>query len=251
MATIYSFTPPQIEFHQLDLNDIDRTAEFVADQNPDILISTATLQTWWLADLLPEPQATQVKKAGFGIWLPVNLTLTLKLMRALENCHYRGLSLTAPFPDVSNVVLSRLGIAPTCGIGNVDEVVPKVQLMAAESLGVPVKKIEIDLIAHHAIQKYTLNRQSMATIPDRDLPPYYLRITVEGVDVTNKVDSRGILFSAFPITAGPASHFLTAGASLKLLRALCREEKSKVHTPAPNGLPGGYPVWANRSAPSP
>ena len=92
-AMAHGFTP-QIEFHQLNLNDIERTAEFIADQNPDILISTATLQTWWLADLLPEPQATQIKKAGFGIWLPVNLTLTQKLMRALENCHYRGLSLT-------------------------------------------------------------------------------------------------------------------------------------------------------------
>jgi hypothetical protein len=163
----------------------------------------------------------------------------------MASCRYRGFSLTAPFPDVVNVILSRLDLAPTCGIGNVDEIIPKIRIAASERLRVPIDQIEVELVAHHALQKYCLNRHSMNSESREKLPPFHLGVTVDHHDVTSQIDAAEILFSAFPISSGPASHFLTAGSTMRLLQAFCSNKKRKRHVPAPGGLPGGYPVWVN------
>ena len=108
------------------------------------------MQTWWLPSLLPSEQRAAIYSAGFGVWLPVHLTLTMKLMQALRDADYRGVTLTAPFPDVVNCILGRLGLAPTCGLGNIAQFVPKVQLLAAERLGTPLDAVHVLMVAHHA-----------------------------------------------------------------------------------------------------
>jgi hypothetical protein len=227
---------PAIRFVALDLNASDAVAETVQNEAPAIIFSAATLQTWWLTDLLPEEPAKVLKKARFGVWLPIHLTLTLKLMRALRQADYRGITLTAPYPDVVNCVLGKLGLAPTCGVGNLDEIVPKLRLLAARRLGAPVDAIDVLLVAHHALHPAVFGE------PNKEIPPYYLRIYFEGQDVTERVDAPNLLLAPYPITAGLPSCFLTAATTVKLIRALLSDHETYLHAPAPHGLPGGYPI---------
>jgi NAD(P)-dependent dehydrogenase (short-subunit alcohol dehydrogenase family) len=227
---------PGIRFVPLDINDAAAVADTVRREAPNLIFSAATLQTWWLADLLPEEQAKELKKARFGVWLPVHLTLTLKLMQALRDADYRGITLTAPFPDVINCVLGKVGLAPTCGVGNVDEVVPKVRQLTAERLGARLDAIDVVLVAHHALVAAAFGE------PMEELPPYYLRVYLEGRDVSEKVDARALLLAPYPLSPGPASCFLTAGSVVKLICALLSDEETYLHAPAPHGLPGGYPL---------
>jgi hypothetical protein len=67
-----------------------------------------------------------------------------------------------------------------------------------------------------------------------------------GRDVTESVRAEQLLFSAFAIPSGPVSHFLTAASTVGLIRALSMEEPSFLHAPGPEGLPGGYPIYACR-----
>jgi len=227
---------PSIRFVTLDINEADAVAETVEREAPDLIFSAAALQTWWLTDLLPEEQAKVLKRARFGVWLPVHLTLTLKLMRALSNASYRGITLTAPFPDVVNCVLGKLGLAPTCGVGNLDEIVPKLRLLAAERLGERLDAFDVLLVAHHALQPAAFGE------PMAEVPPYYLRIYFEGQDVSERVDAHGMLLTPYPLTPGPPSCFLTAASTVKLIRALLSDDETYLHAPAPHGLPGGYPI---------
>ena len=231
---------PQITFTPLDLSNREMVARIVAREAPDLIVSTATMQTWWLTDLLPPHAAAPLKRAGFGLWLPIHLPLTLALMEALRDARYAGHTLTAPFPDVVNCVLGRLGLAPTCGIGNLDEIVPKVRLLAAVRLGTPLAAVRVLLVAHHALEPYAFGEASGET------PPYFLRVEHGGRDVTAEVGAGELLLAPYPITAGQASHFLTAGSALRLIRALFSAEGALLHAPGPHGLPGGYPVIANR-----
>src|SRR5215469_7018397 len=48
---------PSIRFVTLDINDADAVADTVRHEAPDLIFSAASLQTWWLADLLPQEQA--------------------------------------------------------------------------------------------------------------------------------------------------------------------------------------------------
>ena len=85
--------------------------------------------TWWYPNLFPEEQREELLRAGFGVWLPVHLHLIRKLMQTLKLINYKGHSLNASFPDVVNPVLKARGFTPTPGIGNLDEVVPKMKLL--------------------------------------------------------------------------------------------------------------------------
>jgi hypothetical protein len=232
---------PEIDFVPLDLLQAEAVAERIRLELPDLILSTASLMTWWLPDLLPEPQAKRIASAGFGVWLPVHLTLSLKLMEALRDVGYGGHVLTAPFPDVVNAILGKLDLAPTCGVGNLDEIVPKVRLLAAARLGVAVEEVKVTLVAHHALEPYVFGK------PAGDVPPYFLRIEHAGHDVSGKVRGRELLMAPYELPAGPVTHFLTAGSALRLLRALATEAELYLHAPAPKGLPGGYPILAGRA----
>ena len=56
----------EVRFVKLDVNDKDAVAETVHREKPQLIVHTATLQSWWLPDLLPGPQAALIKSAGFG-----------------------------------------------------------------------------------------------------------------------------------------------------------------------------------------
>ncbi|MFQ5877589.1 MAG: hypothetical protein ACE5JH_07880 [Acidobacteriota bacterium] len=231
---------PRIEYLPLDLDDPEGVAAAVRRIAPDIVLSTASMQTWWLTELLPPEAAAPLREARFGIWLPVHMALTLKLMRALRRIGYGGVTLTAPFPDVVNCVLGRLGLAPTCGVGNIAEIVPKIRLLASRRLGARLDSVRVLLVGHHALEAAALSSDP------GDLPPYHLEITADGDDVTHQLPGEELLRAPCPLPGGPARAFLTAGATSRLVRALVAGRETLQHAPAPAGLPGGYPVRVGR-----
>ena len=235
---------PEIEVTRLDLNNVEDTASKIAEHNPQIILTAATLQTWWLPDKLPERESRRIKSAGYGVWLPVHFALTLKLMQAVKEANFGGMVLTAPYPDVANAILGKLKLEPMCGVGNIDEMVPKVRWLVSQRLSVPIGDVKVLLVAHHALQRFTLNRTA---VESASTPPFYLRVEVEGDDVTEEVHARELLFSALPIPPGPVSHLLTAASTSRLLEALVSEEGRNLHVPGPYGAPGGYPVNVART----
>ena len=234
---------PDVSFATLDVTRADEVGERLRRETPDVVIVTASLETWWLPDLLPAAARARLARAGFGAWLPVHLALPLAFMRAAKAVGFRGHVLTAPFPDVVNCVLGRVGLAPACGVGNLDEIVPKVRHLAAERLGVPIDEIEVTLVAHHALE-----RRAFGDAPATgELPPHFLRVTRAGRDVTREVDAETLLRAPYPLAWGPVMHFLTAGSAVRLVGALGSEAPVRLHAPGPAGLPGGYPVLASRA----
>jgi hypothetical protein len=232
---------PDVEFAPLDVDDGAAVGDLLRREAPDVIVMTASLETWWLPDLLPEPARVPLARAGFGGWVPVHLALPLALMRTLAATGYAGHVVTAPFPDVVNAVLGRLGIAPTCGVGNLDEIVPKIRHLAARRLRAPVGDIGVTLVAHHALERLAFGAGAPA-----DLPPHFLRVSCRGRDVTDDVEAEALLRAPYPLAWGPVMHFLTAGSTVRLVRALGSDAPVALHAPGPAGLPGGYPILASR-----
>jgi hypothetical protein len=231
---------PVIESEPLDVMDEGAVAALVRRARPDIVITSVTFQTWWLASLLPPREAAVLDEARFGAWLPVHLAPTMALMRALREADYQGLTLTAPYPDVVNCVLGRVGLAPTCGIGNLDELEPKVRVLAAGRLHVDPDEVAVTLVAHHAFERYVY--AGAAGEP----PPHVVRVGCGGRDVTDEVRARELLVAPWTLPPTPAWHGLTGASTVRLVRALASETPARLHAPGPGGLPGGYPVFASR-----
>ena len=61
---------PDISFVSLDLNDKESVAETVHRKAPDVILSTATMQTWWLPALLPPEQSAAIKAQGSAYGCP-------------------------------------------------------------------------------------------------------------------------------------------------------------------------------------
>ena len=59
---------------------------------------------------------------------------------------------------------------------------------------------------------------------------------------TEEAGAHDLLHAPCPLPDGPAWSFLTAGSSLRLVKALFGGTPRLLHAPAPGGLPGGYPV---------
>jgi len=231
---------PAMEVEALDVMEASAVGALVGRARPDIVLTTVTFQTWWLTSLLPPREAAAIESARFGVWLPVHLAPTLALVRALRESDYQGVILTAPYPDVVNCVLGRVGLAPTCGIGNLDEIEPKVRVLSAERLGVEARDVRVTLVAHHALERYVYAGAQ------GEPPPHFLRVECGGRDVTNEVRAGDLLFAPWSLPPTPAWHGLTAVSAVRLVRALQSETPVRLHAPAPHGLPGGYPVLASR-----
>jgi len=239
LATVQGHAP-RIEFRSLDLRRTDEIHDAVRDVVPDLIHSSASMQTWWLLDLLPPDAAKPLRDAGFGAWIPVNLALTLSLMESLSEVGYDGITLTAPFPDVVNCVLDRMGIAPTCGVGNVEKVATKLRYLVGERLGRAPPEVDVRVVAHHSFLAPVFGGRKEG----EEVPPHYVTVRVDGEDVSDDLDLEEILFRSFELPPGPAWNLFHSGCTVRMIRTLLGDTTELVHAPAPGGLPGGYPVLA-------
>lgn len=238
-----------VSFRAADLQRAGTVAAIVREVKPEVVIHTASLQTWWLADLLPAPQRDRVRRIGYGPWVSLHLALALALMRELDEADYSGDIFNAAYPDVVNVVLGRVGRAPTGGLGNIDELVAKVRLGVADVFGGD-RDFEVRLVAHHALQRFAFaaaDADAGAPPPSRrqaepSVPSFRLQVTRAGEDVTEAIGAEEILLRPCPLPAGPAWGGFSAAAAVAFLEAWLSDESSLQHCAGPGGLPGGYPV---------
>ena len=146
----------------------------------------------------------------------------------------------ASFPDVINAMLNRTGFGPDYGIGNVQEPIAKIQMGVAQRLTCSPKDVEVKLVAQHAFEYYVLNDHK----PDK-LPPYLLKATLSGNDVTQIAED--VLREIFPFPYDLHFNRVTASSGLIALHALTGETERLIHLPGIGALVGGYPVRAGKS----
>ena len=101
---------PEIEFPRLDLFNVEQAAETILAYRPDIIYSTATLQSWWVIDTLPPHVFEDLDQARIGPWIPMHLTLVHKLMQAVQQTDLDVSVINSSVPDVVNHVLDRVGL---------------------------------------------------------------------------------------------------------------------------------------------
>jgi len=228
---------PDISFRKLDLFDVDATAETIKEIDPKVICHCATLGSWWITRLLPSEVYKKI--SPLGPWLPNHLTLALNLMRAVKKAGTNTKVVNAAFPDLSNVVLAKLGLTPVCGGGNMDFLCGFVRYVVSRELKVPAKDIFVYGVGHHGAY-YTARMGE----------PFYLKILARDEDVTDKFPHDKLrdlcyaerFFDRPQLKAPLVNQFRVAASFLRNTLAIYLNTRElRMCVPGPNGLPGGYP----------
>jgi len=238
---------PNIQFHPIDLLNIEKTAEFIKKINPAIIYNATTLQSWWVVNELPPDVNAKLyrDKCALGPWSAMHLALVSKLMKAVKMSGTNPYVINAAYPDVTHPSLAKVGLAPMVGVGNIDLIIPYIKKTAAELLNVPMRSIGVELIAHH-YQCYYWCRAGKGLDA-----PYYLRVYAGYEDVTDKLGDIEKFVAELPKRCmrpgGRHGQFVVAASSMNNILAVLNDTHEITHAPGPQGLEGGYPVRLSRS----
>ena len=236
---------PHIEHKRIDLNDIEGTAEILKEIEPDVILNQTTLQSWWVVHHIPEKIRSRISDtypgAGLGPWTPVHLTLTYKLMQSVHEAKLDTHVVNGSWPDCVNPVLSKVGLAPTVGMGNFALLEPMIMRIVGDKLKVAAGNVSVSMIGHHAMVMPIWERGSAVNVP------YYVKIRVFDRDVTKQFDIEKDIWAECPKYGAPEALWGTqqefiASCVTRNVLAILFDTEEIVHAPGPEGLPGGYPV---------
>lgn len=223
---------PNIKAVELDINS-EASAKTLRKINPDYIFTAPSLMPWWkLGD--------SVSDLPFASFTALHLSLMVKCRDLIERADTGAFWIGASFPDVINAALNRDGFGPDCGIGNIQEPIPKIQSAIAKRIECPPQDVQIRMVSQHAFEYYVLNDAQSET-----LPPYLLKATVDGRDVTDIAED--VLRDPFPFPYDLHFNRVTASAGLSALKALTSASPTLIHLPGIGKLIGGYPVKASRT----
>lgn len=232
---------PELEFHKVDLFDIDATAELLEETQPAVICNAASLAAWWVPGTLSKDLESLIYQAGAPFDTACYVVLIYKLMQALKKSGVKSHVVNCAYPDVTNVMLGKVGLAPTIGGGNAQNRIPRLKRIVSEKLGVPMRNVEVYLVGHHA----WTDRVTTA--------PVWIKILVEGEDVSNKIPKDELLIELEridkqrydPFKGIEVRYHQQDIASAFAFNVLSIYFNTGAVTSAPGpypGLPGAYPV---------
>ena len=134
---------------QVDLFEGERTTELIKSEKPDAIINCTVLHTWHLIRQLPDELYKKISSAGLGAWLPCQLALGLNLAKSIQGSGLSSSYINTSLSCLTNLVMGRVGLAPTIGIGNVDLIAPAVLTYVAQQKGIDRSRIETFHVCHH------------------------------------------------------------------------------------------------------
>lgn len=167
----------------VDMRNTDNIAKLLDEVKPDVVVQAAIPVSWYtLANSVPPDIWKRVNwEARMGPFLPLLLSFPVKFMQGWKAAGGKSKVIQLSFPDVVNPVLAGMGLAPTCGSGNTENLATTLRLVCASRFKVPTRDIEIRLVAHHYHCWFMKSRSTEADLAER---PFIFRVYCQQVDRT-------------------------------------------------------------------
>ena len=230
---------PDIEFARLDVFDVDTTTKILQEVQPTILFNSVTLQSWWVITQLPEEAYEAIDEARFAPWFPMHFVPAYKLMQAVKKSRIKSHIVNAAFPDLVNPALGKIGLTPTVGIGNIDNLLSSSRIVAAKMFDAALRAVTVYMVAPHYFSYY------VTRFGKNGGAPYYLKVMIDDKDVTSEIDRDQFFANVATLGKRPGgvhANPVVASSVCKIIMGILFDTKELGHAPGPNGLPGGYPI---------
>jgi hypothetical protein len=215
----------------IDWQSSSSVDELFGTLQPKVVLHTASLQSPWELRK-PTAWAELIARAGFGVTLPLQATLALKLASALRRSCLNPIVLNACYPDCVNAVLRQRGLPIHAGIGNV--------AIIAAVLNTTLKPRHHPLlvIAHHYhLAALISGKGRMAA---SHLPQVWCG--------ERRVAVPSSAYRPLKAICGPELNNVTSCAAASFVAALLNGATMLTHAPGPVGLIGGYPIKVAKRA---
>jgi hypothetical protein len=216
----------------VDASRQDEIAELLVRACPDLVVQCASMRSPWALAGREDAVARRILEAGFALRLPFQLPIVLAVMRATREAGYAGPVANLSYPDVTGPVLRAASLAPTVGLGNAGMIV----LRGRAALRAESREAELPLIrllGHHAQLPAAMAAAPPSQADER------CRVYVGEHGARDDV----LAYRGPALTLGRRLNTITAASAMPVLEALLPGAAPvRWSTPAPAGLPGGYPV---------
>lgn len=206
-----------------DWGSVKATAALVDAAAADLVLNTASYQSAAMLDC-DNRWSRFVRACGYGVTAPLQLALARHLQEALAASRRRPRWINACYPDLVNGCLALDGPAPICGIGNVAILAEHLRQQLSLQRDAPLRIVA----AHLHVVQFQRGR-----MPGDPLPAAWL-----GPDRIEPAK----LAALEPLPDGASLNAFNASQAAALLWCLLVRRPMRTHAPAPQGLPGGYPV---------
>ena len=220
-------------FVQVDATEQEQLEELLATTRPDVVVQCASLLSPWALGARDDAVARAIRAAGLAVALPMQLPIIHATMRAARAVGFAGPVANLSFPDVTNVVLGRLSLAPHVGLGNASMMALRVRAALRAERGADAPLPLVRVIGHHA-QLFPVMAADEPADPAE-------RIRVFLGEEGERDDA--LAYRGYPLPRGSILNDVTAPAALRAIIALLPgQQPARLSVPAPLGLPGGFPV---------
>jgi hypothetical protein len=218
LGTSTSFLPVAIpEFKALPFSRALRSLR------PTVILHAASLQSPWEGSEEQSAWTKLIAAGGFGITLPLQLALAAEVSRGAADTE--AAIVNACYPDCVNVVLHRLGLRTTCGIGNAAIVEAFCRSHAKTGSS------DVRVIGHHGHLGAWLKGRSSRSQP---------RVWVKNREIES------LRFRPRLGEIGEELNTVTSATAFSVMMSLLTGETLRASIPGVAGLPGGYPFVLKR-----
>jgi hypothetical protein len=216
----------------VDASNQDELVQLFMRTRPDLVLQCASMRSPWALAGREDVAARTILAAGFALRLPYQLPIVLTVMRAARDAGYAGPVANLSYPDGTGPVLRALGLAPTVGLGNAGMILRRARSALRESTGAAALPL-VRVLGHHAQLPAAMGSDEPSAEDER----CRVYLGEEGT----RTDS--LAYRGPALASGMRLNAITCAAALPVLEALLPGAGPlRWSTPAPGGLPGGYPV---------
>lgn len=190
---------------------------------PRVILHAASLQSPWEGAKGQSAWTKLIATGGFGITLPLQLALAAEISRGAADTE--AAIVNACYPDCVNVILHRLGLRTTCGIGNAAIVEAFCRSHAKTGSS------DVRVVGHHGHLGVWLKGRSSRSQP---------RVWVKNREIES------LRFCPRLGSIGEKLNTVTSATAISVMMSLLTGETLRASTPGVAGLPGGYPFVLKR-----
>ena len=228
----------------IDALDCAAVTDILIQEKPDLVINYAIPITWDAAKRLPNYSA--ISAAGLGAFTPIQVLTPLKVAQAIHDSGIKTPYMVGNLPDITIPIINGIAQGGTvqsalCGAGNVGLNQIAMRHQAALELAANFDDVDVALVSHHL--HWVAPREPGYS----NKGPFLAAVSLAGEDISARFnDLRELMNEGVRRHyEADASFSSTTGIlASQIAMALLDETGAthRLHAPAPNGLPGGYPV---------